>query len=327
MYRMAFAGFQHGHVQALYRSALKKPEITIAAACEPDPEMRRKAEAALGVTFTHDRYESILADDSIGIIAVGDHYGARGALTIAALKAGKHLIADKPICTSLAELHEIRNLADRNHLQIALMLDLRYGAKARPIHDFLQDGKLGDIKAVFFGGQHPLLYGTRPDWYYEPGKHGGTINDIAIHGLDLIAWLTGLRLKRVLAARCWNGFARDVPTFRDCGQFMIELTNGAGLLADVSYASPDSFGFSLPLYWRFTIWGTKGVMEFSWNSPDVRIALEGAGSVVSLPIPEAVPGDWLDDLINAIEGKPTVQNTRSALDSSQDALTIQAQAE
>jgi len=33
------------------------------------------------------------------------------------------------------------------------------------------------------------VWGTRPAWYFEPGMHGGTLNDIAIHALDFIPWV------------------------------------------------------------------------------------------------------------------------------------------
>ena len=48
----------------------------------------------------------------------------------------------------------------------------------------LQEGNLGEIIKLF-GGQL-IPYGTRANWYFEEGKHVGTINDIAIHGIDLV---------------------------------------------------------------------------------------------------------------------------------------------
>ena len=42
------------------------------------------------------------------------------------------------------------------------MLDMRYNKVVRPVRNFIMEGKLGEIHAIFFGGQHPLLYGTRP---------------------------------------------------------------------------------------------------------------------------------------------------------------------
>ena len=76
----------------------------------------------------------------------------------------------------------------------------------------------------------------------------------------MIPWATGLRLRSIVAARCWNARLPQHPHFRECGQALLELENGAGVVCDVSYLSPDSFGYVMPLYWRFTIWGDDGVL-------------------------------------------------------------------
>ncbi len=68
----------------------------------------------------------------------------------------------------------------------------------------------------------------------EEGKHGGTINDIAVHALDLIPWITGHKFKRIVAARCWNALAKRCPHFKDAAQLMLEMDNGAGVMGDVS---------------------------------------------------------------------------------------------
>ncbi len=323
MIRIAFAGFRHGHINALYKLAQNNPTVQITAAYEADPKAREDAEKLLGVNFTHDCYNDMLKEENIDVVAIGDYYGIRGKLAIEALKAGKHVYADKPLCTSLEELDEIEKLAKEKNLKVGLMLDMRYSKPVPVIRNFIKDGKLGEVHAIFFSGQHPLLYGTRPNWYFEEGKHGGTINDIAIHGIDFVEYITGLSLKKVIAARCWNAYATEAPNFKDCAQFMVELTNGAGLMADVSYAAPNSSGYSLPFYWRFTIWGTEGVMEFNNSSKQILIALNGKPGPESIPVPDVDTGNCLSVFIDELAGKPTDIDTESVFKASRDTLTIQ----
>jgi predicted dehydrogenase len=323
MVRIAFAGFRHGHINALYNFAKTNPDVEIVAAWEEDAAARSAAEKELGVRFTHENYEGILENKNIDVIAIGDCYGKRGILAIQALKAGKHVYADKPLCVSFSELDEIEELSGRNHLKVGLMLDMRQNKFVKPVHRILKEGKLGQIHNIFFSGQHPLLYGTRASWYFEEGKHGGTINDIAIHGIDMVAYLTGLTLKRVVGARCWNAYAKEVPTFKDCGQFMVELTNGAGLMADVSYSAPNSLGYSLPFYWRFTIWGTEGVIEFGSNLNEITVALNGKEKFEVLEVPEADEKDCLSLFLEELAGKPVGINTKSVFRVSRDTLMIQ----
>lgn len=327
MFKIAFAGFRHGHINALYKLAQSNPDVEIVGAYEADADARAAAEADLGVVFNYDNYDDMLKDKNIDIIAIGDYYAKRGSLAIAALKAGKHVYADKPLCISIKELDEIEALAREKGLKVGCMLDMRYSKFVQPVRKFIQEGKLGEIHQIFFGGQHPLLYGTRASWYFEEGKHGGTINDIAIHGIDLIEYLTGLSMKRVIGARCWNAFATEVPSFKDSGQFIIELSNGAGLMADVSYSAPNSSGYSLPYYWRFTIWGTKGVMEFSYNSNEITVALDGKPGVETIPVPDEDTGDCLSVFVDELEGKPTDIDTEQVFKATRATLKIQEYAD
>ena len=299
------------------------PDVEIVAAYEADEKARNAAQKNLGVQFTHDSYEEMLKEKSIDVVVIGDYFGIRGSLAIAALKAGKHVYSDKPICTSISELDEIERLSKEKNLKVGLMLDMRYNLLVQPIRKFLKEGSLGEVHSIFFSGQHPLMYGTRPSWYFEEGKHGGTINDIAVHGIDLIEYITGLSLKKVVGARCWNAFATEVPTFKDCGQFMVELTNGAGLMADVSYSSPNSSGYTLPFYWRFTIWGIKGVMEFCSNSRDITLALNGKSGTEIITVPEVDTGNCLSVFIDELAGKPTDIDTESIIRNSRNTLIIQ----
>jgi predicted dehydrogenase len=134
-------------------------------------------------------------------------------LAIAALRAGKHLLSDKPLCTSLEEQLQIEELAVQHRLVVGLQLDSRgYGA-FRTLREIVRGGEIGEIVTIRIDGQHPLLPDTRPVWYFEPGKHGGTINDIGIHAFDFVPWMTGHGWREVVWARSWNGKARAFPTF------------------------------------------------------------------------------------------------------------------
>ena len=207
------------------------------------------------------------------------------------------------------------------------MLDMRRHSWVPPVRDFLLSGKLGRIHAISFGGQHPLLYGSRPNWYFEEGKHCGVINDIAVHGIDFIEHIAGLSPKRVLAAREWNAFAAKEPGFKDSAQFMVELSNGAGLMADVSYAAPDSCGYVLPFYWRFTIWGSDGVMEFNAVSDEIHVAMNGSSGLAVLPITPADAGNCLDVFLDEIAGKAVDLDTAQVFKATRDTLNIQAVAD
>ncbi len=275
MINVAFAGFKHDHINVLYNDMKKCSEFEIIGAWESDEATAESAQKAVGADFKYSTYSEILDDKSIDVIAIGDSYGIRGRLIISALKAGKHVIVDKPMCISLDELDEIEKLAQEKKLQVHCMFTMRYLKRVNTVKAFIQNGGLGEIHNLYFGGEHPLNYGKRPMWYFDKnGSHGGVINDIAVHGIDLLSYMLGKKPKDILAARCWNAYADKELHFKDCAQFMLSLTDGTGVLADVSYSAPSSQGFTSPLYWEFNIFGKKGALKFSANSP-INLWLDG----------------------------------------------------
>ena len=120
--KILFYGFGHGHIFGLYQKAVADPEIEIAACIEEDEEMAAVAEDALGIKILRGGYDEWLETD-IDAVAIGKAFTLRGEAAIKALRAGKHVIADKPICTKLSEIDEIEKLSSQNGLEVACMLE------------------------------------------------------------------------------------------------------------------------------------------------------------------------------------------------------------
>ena len=314
---IAFAGFRHSHILSLYKTAVENPEVNILYCYEADDGAREATQKSSDVYFNCTSYEEILRDDSVEAVAIGDYYGIRGKLIIAALNAGKHIICDKPICTDSAELDEIERLAREKNLVVTCMLDLRYMPQTDKVCKLVESGEIGDIINVSFTGQHCLDYGNRPDWYFEAGHHGGTINDIAIHGIDLVRFITKKNLTRVNFAKTWNAYADKEPDFKDCGQLMAEM-DGVSLMADVSYSAPKFDGI-LPTYWDFYFWGTRGMLKFNYGSNKIHV-YKNTEEII-----ECKPREigHLKDFLLEINGEKTIMNTFDIIESQRQCLQIQ----
>ncbi len=270
--------------------------------CEEDAAMREKLAGDQRVRLTHTDYRAMLAEVACDAVVVGEWFGKRGRVVLDCLAAGRHVLADKPMCTTLAEHDEIVRLATAKKLTVGMMLDMRDSGVFRKVRDLVRGGEVGEVRAASLEGQHPLLPGVRAAWYHEAGKHGGTVNDLAIHGLDLVVWLTGLRVRRVTAARVWAAGVPADSHFQNAGQFMVELENGAGIMGDVSYISPSSQGYTLPMYWRLTLWGSLGVLETTLNAPEIRLFKEGEKTGRGVPVGPANPGGYLAAFLQEMRG-------------------------
>ena len=193
------------------------------------------------------------------------------------------------------------------------MFTMRDSAMLAAVREFIASGRLGEVMQIQISAQHPLLFGTRPDWYFKDGMHGGTINDIGCHAFDILPYLTGHAIKAVTAARTWQAQQTN-SNFCDAGQFMLELANGCGVMCDVSYSAPASQGYTHPCYWRFNIWGTNGMMEFKASDQNCKLYLNGSDHEELMPVKADFNSSYLETFLQEIAGQPTLFATKDVLE-------------
>ncbi|MDQ1256151.1 MAG: Gfo/Idh/MocA family oxidoreductase [Candidatus Hydrogenedentes bacterium] len=326
--RIAFIGFRHGHIHSLYKLAAGREDVEVVAACEEDAATRA-ALADSGVTITHEDYGAMLNETRCDVMACGNYFGRRGFDLARALEHGLHVIGDKPLCTRIEELDAIETLARNGNLRVGCMLDLVDAAPFRTLRRLVVEGAIGEVHTVCFSGQHPLFFGTRPAWYFEEGKHGGTLNDLAIHAIDAIPWITGRRIVEVTAARAWNARLTECPSFQDGAQLMLRLDNDGGVIGDVSYLTPEGAGYTLPAYWRFGIHGSGGYLETSATAKTVAVFCKDVADAREEPFDPPRPGGYLDDFLQDLAGNPNPEglHTERVLRSARQTLQIQAAAD
>lgn len=264
--KVAFVGFRHGHVQAMYQTAQRLGYVDIVACVEEDgADVHGSSVEALGATLTHETFDQVLADVDFDVLACADYYARRGGHVIKALEAGKHVVTDKPMCTKLEELKTIARLSREKRLQVGIDLTMRYTSDYATLAGLVRAGGIGKLSSCVVTGLHPMAYGTRPMWYFEEGKHGGTINDLMIHGFDLLRWASGMEFRKVIFAEAWTHRAPS-PFFQDSAQMALEFDSNAKYLGDCSYMAPENCAE----HWRFFLWGSEGSIahdghRFVWN--------------------------------------------------------------
>ena len=324
--KAAFIGLNNGHLEHLYCMMEASPDWEITAICEENPEIAERLVKEKNFAVTHNNFEKMLEEADFEVLAIGEYFGIRGSREIAAMKKGKHIISDKPLCIKIEELDEIQRLAEEKNLKVGLMLDLRHHPKFTAVRDMIQAGRIGDVQMIQFGGQHGLSYGIRPDWYYDKGKHGGTINDLGVHGLDAVEFMTGKKIKDLTAARTWNAFADKEPQFHDGANFMFTLENGCNVMGDVSYSVPAGFKNGSFFGWRFTLWGKTGVIEFNYNL-ETPIRIYDNNGVEEFIPERSTELDYLEILGKEISGGTHPYGTEQALNITRKSLELQRKAD
>lgn len=326
MIKTAFVGFEHPHMTGLYSDVKNNSLFSVAGAYEPDEKTRRAAEEK-GVIFDGcGSIDDFLGNTRADVIAVGSHFAARGEIVIRALKAGMHVICDKPLCTGEAELNEIRKIACEQNLAVCLLLSLRKSGSIIAALNAVKNGITGRINNIVFEGEHPLNYGKRAGWYFEEGKHGGVINDIAVHGIDLVRQFTCSDVEKVIGAREWNFYAVQAPRFYDSAQFVLKMKNGAGVAADVSYSAPSDYGYSHPSYWHFRLFGEKGLLDFREGSDDI-VFYPAKGEIIRIE-PAPAETDMLTEFAGVIsDGAKIPEYNSGFFEATAQTLMIQKHAD
>jgi scyllo-inositol 2-dehydrogenase (NADP+) len=154
-----------------------------------DFDENRRAEAKTRFNCrTYTTLEELLADKEVelAVIATPNHLHAPNA--IAALKAGKTVVCEKPMATSLAEADAMIAAARKTGAKLAIFQNRRYFPDFLQIREVIQSGKLGrifEIKISWYG------FSRRWDWQTLKQFGGGTLNNTGPHALDMALQLFG----------------------------------------------------------------------------------------------------------------------------------------
>ena len=110
---------------------------------------------------------------------------------------------------------------------------------------------------------------------------------------------------------------------------MLSMDNGCGVLGDVSYFAPSQTGYKLPLYWRTSFFGRRGILEASSTAARIAYYPEGEKESKMLSLPEGTPGGYLKSFLSDIRGEAKGEDlcTEAVLRAARTVLTIQKAAD
>ncbi len=185
------------HIEALRRL----PNIEVSAISDIDPDTAKAKALALGIQkYTADFDELIHDDiDSVHICTPNNlHY----QMAKKALQAGKHVICEKPLATTIDEAEELVRLAKEKKLINAVHFNIRYYPLVRQMKLMREKGELGEVYSIIGSYlQDWLFYETDYNWRLEPEQSGESraIADIGSHLIDLLEYISGLEIVEVMA--------------------------------------------------------------------------------------------------------------------------------
>ena len=199
-----------GFIGPAHVEGLRRNGIAVVALAEETAEKAQQKAAELGIPRWFASLDEMLADPSIAVVHLATPNHLHFAHARAALLAGKHVICEKPLSLTSKESGELVKLAAEKKLVNAVNFNIRMYPMAQQARSAVQGGELGDL-FILQGSylQDWLLFPTDWNWRLEPELGGSlrAVGDIGSHWLDLLTFITGLRIEEVYA-----DFRTFIPT-------------------------------------------------------------------------------------------------------------------
>ncbi|GIG21449.1 oxidoreductase [Cellulomonas chitinilytica] len=225
--RVAIVGtgaIAHAHARVLATD----PRVTLVAVADPNPEVRDAFADEYAVPGRYADLDALLAAqvDVPDVVHLCTPPGLHRDQAVAALRAGAHVVCEKPPVLSLADLDAVLAVADEVGRRYAVVFQQRTGTAVGHVQRLLADGELG---RPLVGVCHTLWYRKQEDYYAVPWRGrwategGGPLLGLGIHQLDLLGFLLGEWAE--VDARAFR-LARDVET-EDTSTATVRFANGA----------------------------------------------------------------------------------------------------
>jgi predicted dehydrogenase len=195
--------FGTGFMGRVHLEAVRRVEsVEAAAIAGRNAEAARRLGTAFSVPFITTDYREVLRDSAIDAVHIGTPNAQHFSMTKDALLAGKHVICEKPLTTTVAEAEELVSLAARQGVRNCVCHNLRYYPMVQQMRRLREAGDLGEILVVQGTySQDWLLYDTDWNWRVD-SKAGGPsrcMADIGSHWFDMVEHITGLRVTALCA--------------------------------------------------------------------------------------------------------------------------------
>ncbi|MBK5297967.1 MAG: Gfo/Idh/MocA family oxidoreductase [Vicinamibacteria bacterium] len=237
------------------------PRCTVAVICDRDQDRARRAGERFGCAWTTSLDEMAASDVEAVTIATPDHLHREPV--VAMLRAGKHVMVEKPLATTVADGLAMVAAAEQAGCHLMVDFHARWHPLFMGAKGYVDRGELG---------APVMAYARLSDTIYVPTEmltwsgHSGPEWFLFPHTMDVVRWLFGRNPVEV-TAKGYRGVleARGIPCW-DAIQAMVEFEGGAFCTFESSWIMPDSYSNVVDN--RLSLYGERGGLEIR-NEPSL----------------------------------------------------------
>jgi predicted dehydrogenase len=170
----------------------------LSALASRDPARTREVAAAFGVERAHESYDALLDDPGIDAVYVALANDAHAPYATAALDAGKHVLCEKPLALSVAEVDALEDAAKRNDRLLVEASWYRWHPRIRLAERLLRElAPVGSVRYVSAGFTFAGV--AAGNYRLDPAKGGGALYDVGCYAVSAALWAFGTPPRAVSA--------------------------------------------------------------------------------------------------------------------------------
>ncbi len=270
------AGFI-GKVHATAATLDRQAEL-VAGALSSNPEKAKSAAIPFGIApeRAYESYDALLESESrrdqhdrADFVSIATPNHTHFEIASAALRAGFHVVCDKPMTTTLKDAQELVELAESSDRVFALTHNYSGYPLMRQAREMVAAGEIGDVIAVrvsyaqgWMHGVDPTATPSRGAWKSDPEKNGpgGSLGDVGTHAFHLASFVSGLEPRTLLSQM--NSYSHH-HQLDDYGHAVIRYDNDAtGLVtwSQVTHGRLNDLSIEVD--------GTRAALSWQQESPN-----------------------------------------------------------
>jgi predicted dehydrogenase len=226
----------------------KVPFAEVSALADRSPDALARAGAVVPSATRFEDWQDLIVHGDVDVVDVCTPNTLHGPVSLAALRAGKHVLCEKPLATTSAEVRALVNTARAADRVLMAAQQLRFDKTARQLKALIDDGRLGDVYYARAQWLRRRLLPARPTFTERRLSGGGPAFDIGVHVLDLACWFMGWPEPVTVSASLGTHLARRPDVAGEWGEWdraridvedfaagFVRFANGAVLTLETSW--------------------------------------------------------------------------------------------
>lgn len=268
--KMRFAVVGCGRIAPKHaESIVALEEAELVAVCDIVPEKAQAFADKYGAK-PYTSYEEMLAKEDIDVVTIATESDLHAPIGIAAAKAGKHVMVEKPMAMTLESADELIRTCHKAGVKLAVIHQNRFNKSVKLMHEALEEGRFGKLthgQATVRWNRDDNYYAQAP-WRGTKLQDGGVLMNQSIHNIDLLQWTFG----PVESVFGYTRTAMRKIEMEDIGAAVIKFKSGAlGLIEAASTIYPKNIEETLNVFGEtgsVVIGGIAVNRIETWEFPD-----------------------------------------------------------